>query len=363
MRYAHMYSTELGEISIEATDKAVCALYFGKCAAQTEENTVLKQAAIQLEEYLRGIRKQFDLRLELAGTPFQKAVWNALLKIPYGQTRTYSQIAETVGNKKACRAVGMANHRNPIGIIIPCHRVIGADGTLTGYAGGVEHKRQLLELEKNHIRYFSYGEKELSYLRQKDKRLAALIRHIDKPSYEVIPDLYAALAYNIIGQQISMSAMQTVWQRMLSRYGSSITPDKIICSTAEEIQALGMSHKKAAAIRQIAEKIHSGEFAIENIRDMTDEDVREYLTSLNGVGPWTAEMVMIFSLERKNILSWGDLGIRQGICTLYGLKQLTREQFERYRKRYSPYGTIAGFYLWNINARTDEEVQKILRDI
>ena len=107
-------------------------------------------AAEQLREYLRGERKMFDLPLAPEGTVFQKAVWSALQEIPYGQTRSYGEIAAQIGRPKACRAVGMANHCNPIPIFIPCHRVVGADGSLTGYAGGLECKRTLLDLERRY---------------------------------------------------------------------------------------------------------------------------------------------------------------------------------------------------------------------
>ncbi len=106
------------------------------------------RAFAQLSEYFEGKRRTFDLPLKLNGTKFQVAVWRALLDIPYGETRSYQEIASAVGNPKACRAVGMANRNNPIWIVVPCHRVIGADGRLTGYAGGVEMKRSLLELEQ-----------------------------------------------------------------------------------------------------------------------------------------------------------------------------------------------------------------------
>ena len=103
---------------------------------------------MQLSEYFAGARREFDLPLRLRGTQFQLAVWNALRAIPYGETRSYADIAAAVGNEKACRAVGMANHRNPVSIIVPCHRVIGKGGSLTGYGGGIDKKEFLLSLER-----------------------------------------------------------------------------------------------------------------------------------------------------------------------------------------------------------------------
>jgi len=101
----------------------------------------------ELEEYFAGVRKQFTFPLDLRGTEFQLACWRALIEIPYGETRTYADIARAIGKPQACRAVGMANNRNPVAIVVPCHRVIASDGTLCGYGGGLEIKRKLLELE------------------------------------------------------------------------------------------------------------------------------------------------------------------------------------------------------------------------
>lgn len=112
-----------------------------------QETPLLLRAFDQLSRYLAGVRKEFDLPLAPAGTPFQRKVWDALLQIPYGQTRSYRQIAEAADSPKGFRAVGMANNRNPIAVFIPCHRVIGADGSMVGYGGGLEIKEHLLRLE------------------------------------------------------------------------------------------------------------------------------------------------------------------------------------------------------------------------
>ena len=113
-----------------------------------EPCTLLDEAVTQLRDYFAGVRTDFDLPLEPAGTPFQLVVWQALREIPYAETINYGQLATRVGNRNASRAVGMANGRNPISIVVPCHRVIGANGSLTGYGGGLDRKRTLLDLER-----------------------------------------------------------------------------------------------------------------------------------------------------------------------------------------------------------------------
>ena len=149
MVYQFTYETILGSVTFVEEDGALLAItthrsYEGIC----QETPLVKEACRRLSEYLKGERKIFDLPLNPKGTDFQKCVWRALCDIPYGETRTYKQIAEAIGNPKAVRAVGMANNRNPITIIVPCHRVIGANGKLVGYGGGLEMKEFLLRLEK-----------------------------------------------------------------------------------------------------------------------------------------------------------------------------------------------------------------------
>ncbi len=152
MQNFYVYDTKIGRIAIAENGAAITRLELAEHLdlgnMQIGETALLKEAAKQLDEYLDGVRKTFDLLLAPEGTQFQKAVWKALQAIPYGETRSYAQIAQAIGNPKAGRAVGGANHANPIMIVIPCHRVIGANGELVGYGGGLELKRQLLELEK-----------------------------------------------------------------------------------------------------------------------------------------------------------------------------------------------------------------------
>ena len=140
----------VGDLTLTEENGALTGLYFGRFSLEGEEGltALLERASRQLEEYFAGKRKQFDLPLSLRGTEFQRQVWAALRDIPYGETRSYGQIAQAVGRPKAVRAVGMAYHRNPISIIVPCHRVVGADGSLTGYGGGLENKKFLLALER-----------------------------------------------------------------------------------------------------------------------------------------------------------------------------------------------------------------------
>ena len=146
----YLFDTPLGAMALAGEEGAVTGLYLpGRPMPRltSQPTLLLERGREELLEYLAGERRGFDLPLAPAGTPFQQKVWRALEDIPYGQTRSYRDIALAAGCPKGFRAVGMANHRNPIPIFIPCHRVVGADGSLTGYAGGLELKKRLLELE------------------------------------------------------------------------------------------------------------------------------------------------------------------------------------------------------------------------
>ena len=142
------YSSPFGPIEIGYEDEKLLSIRSSSCKTRHTPSAVSDLANTQLQEYFQGRRTQFDLPVSLIGTSFQLAVWNSLLEIPYGEVRTYSQIASRIGKPKACRAVGQALNRNPLWIVVPCHRVIGKNLSLTGYAGGPEMKRALLELEQ-----------------------------------------------------------------------------------------------------------------------------------------------------------------------------------------------------------------------
>jgi methylated-DNA-[protein]-cysteine S-methyltransferase len=158
MKYVFYYETKIGTMGFAENGKAITDIFFKGIDAPKyepemvkEETPLIKKAAGQMLEYLEGRRKEFELPLDPGGTPFQKAAWDALLTIPYGETKSYKQMAEKVGKPKAFRAIGMANNRNPIAIVIPCHRVIGSNGSLIGYGGGLNIKEALLEIEKRNL--------------------------------------------------------------------------------------------------------------------------------------------------------------------------------------------------------------------
>lgn len=198
------------------------------------------------------------------------------------------------------------------------------------------------------MKYFKYANKEMDYLKERDPILGAAIDRIGFVKREVNPDIFSALISSIISQQISTKAAITVKNRLLELVGE-IKPENIIKLDLEEIQKCGMSMRKADYINSIAEAVISKAVDLNNLNKLSDGEVIKELTKLKGVGEWTAEMLLIHSLQRPNVLSFKDLGIRRGLMRLYSLDHISKDEFEVYRNRYSPYNTVASIYLWKIS--------------
>jgi len=196
--------------------------------------------------------------------------------------------------------------------------------------------------------FFEYGCTEIEYLKAKDPALGKAIDEIGHVYREVIPDMFMALINSIIGQQISTKAQETIWLRFLDMF-APITPEHIASLPIEEIQPCGISMKKAMYINEIATSILDGSLDLKALRNMPDADVCNRLKAIKGIGIWTAEMLMIFSLQRSNIMSWDDMAILRGLRMLYRHRKITPQLFAKYKKRYSPYATVASFYLWQIS--------------
>lgn len=197
--------------------------------------------------------------------------------------------------------------------------------------------------------FFSYGETEIEYLKTKDKKMAQCIEKYGIIKRNVNSDLFSAVIYQIIGQQISNKALSTIWNKTKSAL-KNITALSVKSATIDELRSFGISTRKIEYIKAFSDKILSGEFYLSSVNNLSDEEVISTLSSLKGVGVWTAEMLLIFCLRRPNVFSFGDLAIKRGLCILYGHKQIDKNLFEKYRRRFSPYCSIASFYLWAVSA-------------
>ena len=195
--------------------------------------------------------------------------------------------------------------------------------------------------------YFNYSNKETDYLKSRDRRMAEVIDRVGHIQRAVDEDLFSSVVHHIIGQQISTKAQQTVWRRMQERFGE-VTAETIAGASVEDLQSLGMTFRKAEYIKDFCQRIQCGEFDLQAVSQMSDEEAIRALSLLKGIGVWTAEMILLFCLQRPDVLSFGDLAIQRGLRMVYHHREITPPLFERYRRRFSPYGSVASLYLWAV---------------
>lgn len=195
--------------------------------------------------------------------------------------------------------------------------------------------------------YFKYDDQALLYLKSKDQTLGEVIDKIGHIDRGVDTDLFASVVHHIIGQQISTKAQATIWQRISENLGV-LNADSIIAAGVEKLQSFGMTFRKAEYITDFAVKIKNGTFNLEGIWHKSDEEAIAALRSLKGIGVWTAEMILLFCMQRQNIFSFDDLAIQRGLRMVYHHRNIDRKLFEKYRRRFSPYCSVASLYLWAV---------------
>ncbi len=205
------------------------------------------------------------------------------------------------------------------------------------------------------VQYFAYGEKETEYLKAKDRKLGAVIDAVGHIDCLIDPDLFYSIVHQIVGQQISVKALDTIWERFVKKLGT-IDAGTISGADTDCLKSLGISSRKAAYIKDFAAKVTDGSFDLEGLWALPDAEVIRRLISLKGVGVWTAEMTLLFGMHRPDVLSYDDIALRRGMCLLYHHKNVSRELFERYRRRYHPYGTVASLYLWAVAGGQDYKI-------
>lgn len=195
--------------------------------------------------------------------------------------------------------------------------------------------------------YFCYGEREVEHLKAKDERLGEVIEKIGHVDREVDTDLFSSVVHHIIGQQISTKAQATIWARIKAQFGE-VNAESISTTDIDTLQSFGMTFRKAEYIKDFAEKVKTGDFALQEISQLSDNEAIRALVSLKGIGVWTAEMILLFCLQRPNIFSFDDLAIQRGLRMVYHHRKIDRKLFEKYRRRYSPYCSVASLYLWAV---------------
>ena len=195
--------------------------------------------------------------------------------------------------------------------------------------------------------YYDYGAREVDYLKARDRVLGEVIDQVGHVEREVDPDLFSAVVHHIVGQQISTKAQATLWARMRERLGE-VNARTVAAAGTAALQSVGISLRKAEYIQDFAGKVNSGAFDLQRVAALPDSEAIEALVALKGVGVWTAEMILLFCLQRPDIFSFDDLAIQRGLRMVYRHRKIDRKLFEKYRKRFSPYGSVASLYLWAV---------------
>ncbi len=204
--------------------------------------------------------------------------------------------------------------------------------------------------------YFEYGEAELSHLRQADKQLCEVIDRIGHIDRAVDSDLFSSVVHHIIGQQISTKAQATIWQRMQDALGK-VNAETILAAGVPKLQSMGMTLCKAEYITDFAGKVHTGTFDLDAVEHMSDADAIRALSALKGIGVWTAEMILLFCLQRPDVFSYDDLAIQRGLRMVYHHRKIDRKLFEKYRRRFSPCCSVASLYLWAVSGGAIPEMK------
>jgi DNA-3-methyladenine glycosylase II len=194
---------------------------------------------------------------------------------------------------------------------------------------------------------FRYGNKEIEYLKSRDRRLGEVIDRIGQIRWAVEPDLFSAIVQNIVAQQISGKAAESILARVGGLLGE-ITPKAVAKTDVQAFRTCGVSQRKAEYIKDFAAEVVSGEFDLSAVAKLPDAEVIAALSSLRGIGVWTAEMLLLFTLQRPDVLSYGDLGIHRGMRMVYRHRKITKALFEKYRCRLSPCGSVASLYFWKV---------------
>lgn len=338
------------------------------CLCENPKPPIVK-AITQIQNYFAGEAFNFSrIKLDFSSCPpFHQMVYAELLKVPPGSTTTYKELAIRCQNPKGSRAVGQAVGKNPLVLLIPCHRVIKSDATLGGFsaAGGIEQKIAMLELEDVQVIRTPKTivappllledvniDEALEFLGNTDANMKRLIAKV--PRFSITPDsmssTFQALLESIVYQQLTGKAAATIFSRLLGLFGcqGSITPLDIVRAKDSELRSAGLSGSKTAAIRDLAEFALAGKLPeVTEMKKMSNNRIVNCLTAIKGIGRWTVEMMLIFKLGRADIMAPGDYGLQKGLGIIRNQKTLpSPAQLGEAAKIWKPYRSIASWYLW-----------------
>ena len=212
------------------------------------------------------------------------------------------------------------------------------------------------------MKYFEYDQEGIEYLKSKDSKLKAIIEFVGERKEPLNPDIFSALTYHIIGQQISARVQDVIYDRLKEKVGE-ITPTTIKELGEENLRSLGMSYRKAQTILRIADLVLKGKLDLDRLKTLSDKQVLEELCKIKGIGPWTAEMILMFSLNRHDVFTFSDIALNRGLKMIYNLDNLTKEDFKYYKEKFSPYGTLACIYFWVVGENKVEGIEEFVKNL
>jgi O-6-methylguanine DNA methyltransferase len=359
-----LFDTAIGRCGIALGERGVRAVQLPE-ASETRLRQQLARRASPLDlssptpsllRLARRIRRHLDghpddlrdVPLDLEGLPpFARKVCCAARQVTPGRTVSYAELARLAGRPNGARAVGHAMATNPLPLLVPCHRVLAADGGLGGFSahGGLATKLRLLTPEGADLGAVARaGVRTL----RRDDRLGRLIRRVG--SCRLIEhrrvDPFSALVESIIHQQVSMAAGATIFRRLCALTGRP-TPRRLLAARPAELRAAGLSRQKASYLLDLSAHVASGALPLRQLERMDDERVIDLLTQVRGIGRWSAEMFLIFRLGRLNVLPVDDLGLRKGAQRVYRLRRLPdAERLRKLARPWIPFRSLATWYLW-----------------
>ena len=369
--HTHVFPTAFGSCGVAWSARGICAVELPQASEDRLAERLLphgepasvapagvQQAISRMQRHLEGEPDGFaGITLDLrACSPFARKAYTAARRVKPGRTISYAGLAQKCGSPGGARAAGQAMATNPVPLVVPCHRVMAADGGLGGFSahGGISTKLRLLSMEGADLGPVVRA--GTRWLAREDPGMAPIIRRAGRfLLYDHRRgDPFTALAESIVHQQVSMKAGTTIFGRLLALAGkgSVLSPERVIKAGQEALKDAGLSRQKQSYMLDLARQTSEGTLELGRLERMDDEPIIRLLTNVKGIGRWSAQMYLMFRLGRLDVLPVDDLGLRKGVQQLLDLQELpSPKQVHAAAEGWAPYRSIATWYLWRAGPR------------